>query len=66
MTAGRPLFIPIILGTARKGRYSELVARFVLEQVRKRPEIETDLIDIRDLPLPSNDAGEATRASPPP
>ncbi|PYI48290.1 MAG: NADPH-dependent FMN reductase, partial [Verrucomicrobia bacterium] len=28
----RPLFIPVILGTARQGRQSEHVARFVFEQ----------------------------------
>jgi altronate hydrolase len=32
----RPLFIPVILGTTRKGRASENVARFVFEEVKKR------------------------------
>jgi NAD(P)H-dependent FMN reductase len=61
MTLGRPLFIPVILGTARKGRSSELVARFVVDQVRKRPAIETELIDIREIRLPPDDAGEAVK-----
>jgi NAD(P)H-dependent FMN reductase len=52
------LFIPVILGTARKCRTSERVAGFVLEQVRKRADVETALIDIRDLNLPMDDAGE--------
>ncbi len=54
----RPLFIPVILGTARQGRQSEQVANFVLAEMRKRAEIETELIDIRNLPLKLDDAGE--------
>ena len=54
----RPLFIPIILGTVRKGRASENVAKFVFEQVKKREGVETELIDIRELNFPTNDAGE--------
>lgn len=61
MTDERTVFIPVILGTVRKGRASENVARFVLEQVQKRPEIVTTLIDIRDLPLPFDDEGEAIK-----
>jgi len=52
----RPLFIPIILGTARRGRQSENVARFVFEQTRKRA--ETELIDVCKLPMKLDDAGE--------
>jgi NAD(P)H-dependent FMN reductase len=54
----RPLFIPVILGTARQGRRSEHVANFVFSEVYKRTEIETQLIDIRNLPLKLDDAGE--------
>ena len=54
----RPLFIPVILGTVRKGRASENVARFVFEQVKQREGVVSELIDIRDLNLPVDDAGE--------
>jgi NAD(P)H-dependent FMN reductase len=54
----RPLFIPIILGTARRGRRTEHAARFVLEQTRKRADIKTELIDVCNLPLKLDDAGE--------
>jgi len=54
----RPLFIPVILGTVRKGRATENVARFVFEQVKKREGVESELIDIRELNFPGNDAGE--------
>jgi len=54
----RALFIPIILGTPRRGRQSENVARFVFEQTRKRADVETELIDVCTLPMKLDDAGE--------
>ena len=57
----RPLFIPVILGTTRKGRASENVARFVFAEVAKRQGVETTLVDIRDLNLPIDNAGEAIK-----
>src|SRR6476660_1070928 len=54
----RPLFIPVILGTARRGRESEDAARFVFEQTKKRAGVETELIDVCKLPLKLDDAGE--------
>ncbi|HZI48122.1 MAG TPA: NAD(P)H-dependent oxidoreductase, partial [Pyrinomonadaceae bacterium] len=57
----RPLFIPVILGTTRKGRASENIARFVFSEVQKHEGVETELIDIRELKFPSDDAGEAIK-----
>jgi len=54
----RPLFIPVILGTVRQGRASENVAKFVFEQVKKREGVESEFVDVRELQLPSHDAGE--------
>src|SRR6266536_4875845 len=59
----RPIFIPVILGTARKGRASENVARFVFGEVTKRKDVETELIDLRHLKFPIDDAGEAIKDS---
>jgi NAD(P)H-dependent FMN reductase len=56
--SNRPLFIPVILGTVRKGRASEKVAKFVFEQVKQRDGVESELIDIGELNFPGNDAGE--------
>lgn len=41
------LYIPIILGTARVGRKSEMVANYVLEFVKKL-EVETEILDVKD------------------
>jgi NAD(P)H-dependent FMN reductase len=61
MSSTRPIFIPVILGTPRQGRMSEHVARFVLEEVRKREDITTELVDVRKMKLPVTDAGEALK-----
>src|SRR5436305_9384528 len=63
MSTNKPLFIPVILGTTRQGRASESVAKFVFEELSKRAEVETELIDIRDIKLPIDDAGEAIKDS---
>ncbi len=57
----RPIHIPVILGTTRKGRMSEHVARFVHGELLKRKGVTTELIDIAKLPLPVDDAGEAIK-----
>ena len=57
----RPLFIPLILGTTRKGRASENVARFVYGELLKHQDIDTEFIDLRDLKFTVEDAGEAIK-----
>lgn len=54
----KPLFIPVILGTPRQGRYSEHVAKFVTAEMASFPGVETQLVDVRDLPMPVTGAGE--------
>src|SRR5256714_5452524 len=52
------LFIPVILGTARKGRRSENAARFVFEETKKRAGVGTEFVDICNIPMRLDDAGE--------
>lgn len=59
--SSKPLFIPVILGTTRKGRASENVAKFVFAEIQKRSEVESELIDIKDLRFTTDDAGEAIK-----
>jgi NAD(P)H-dependent FMN reductase len=61
MEINRPLYIPVILGTVRKGRMSEFAARLVFSKLSRRADVQTELIDIRSLPLPIDDAGEAIK-----
>lgn len=50
------LFIPILLGTNRKGRLSEHAARFLLQQLEKRG-LTSQLVDPRDFKFPQDDYG---------
>ena len=61
MEANQNLFIPVILGTTRMGRMSLHAAQLVASELGKRDGVETDLIDIATIPLPTNDAGEAIK-----
>ncbi len=61
MESNRSLFIPVILGTARMGRMSLHAAQLVTGELGKCEGVQTELIDIAKLPLPTNDAGEAIK-----
>ena len=61
MNREQALFIPVVLGTSRQGRMSEPVAKFVRGEAAKRDGVETSLIDIGRLKIPTSDVGEAVR-----
>jgi len=48
------MYIPIILGTARKGRQSEKVSNFILEEISKN-KIESEILDVRDYRIEATD-----------
>src|SRR4051794_13994174 len=56
--ADKPLYIPVLLGTPRQERRSEAAAKLVLQETKKGAGVETELIDVRALPLRLDDAGE--------
>ena len=60
MAESRPLSIPVILGTSRKGRMSAYAARFVWCELMKRENVQSELIDIADLAHRLDDNGEGT------
>jgi len=51
------VFLPILLGTNRKGRESEKVAKWLSEKMSDREDVETKLFDVRDFDLPQDDYG---------
>ncbi len=57
----RSVFLPVVIGTPRQGRLTEPAANFVFGQVSKRGDIQTELIDIRKIPIRMDDAGEALK-----
>ena len=52
------LNIPVLLGTNRKLRKSVFVARWLMSEMEKRPEIQTRLFDVADFALPHDDYGQ--------
>ena len=64
MDGSRPLNIPVILGTSRKGRASAHAARWITGHIAARDSVTTRLIDVAELALPIDDAGEAIKQGP--
>jgi len=56
----RPLSIPVILGTSRKGRLSAHAANLVLAELQKREGVTTELIDVATLQHRLDDNGQGT------
>ncbi len=56
-----PLNLAVIVGSTREGRFGDTVARWFVRQVRDRPDLATDAIDLADLDLP---AAYPTRPAP--
>lgn len=62
-----PMFyIPIIAGSTRRDRQSIKVARFVLDRLRQRDGVETELIDLLEYDLPIMEERLHHRDDPPP
>ncbi len=46
------MLIQVIIGTTRQGRFSERVAGWVMDRLGSRDDFDTELLDLRDHPLP--------------
>jgi NAD(P)H-dependent FMN reductase len=55
------LNIPVLLGTSRKERKSAFVAKWLVGELEKRPEISTRLCDVADFKLPHDDYGQVLK-----
>ena len=44
--------IHVIIGSTRPNRFSEKIGRYVFDELRKREDVQAELIDLRDWPLP--------------
>jgi NAD(P)H-dependent FMN reductase len=60
MAEPRPISIPVILGTARKGRMSAHAARLVHGELQKRNGVQSELIDVGALMHRLDDSGQGT------
>ena len=57
----RPLKIPVLLATVRRGRMSVHAARLVHAQLTEESGVETQLVDFREFDIPIDDAGEGLK-----
>jgi NAD(P)H-dependent FMN reductase len=55
------LSLPVLLGTSRQLRKSVFVARWLVGEMEKRPEIQTHLFDVADFALPHDDYGQGIK-----
>lgn len=55
------LSLPVLLGTNRKDRKSVFAARWLLDQMGHRSDIETRLFDVADFDLPQRDYGQSAK-----
>src|SRR5436305_2722937 len=49
---GPSMKIHVIVGSTRQNRISEKPARWIYEHVQTKPELDGELLDLRDYPLP--------------
>jgi NAD(P)H-dependent FMN reductase len=57
------LNLPLLVGTNRQDRRSIFVARWLVEQMRSRGDIETRLFDVAEFALPQHDYGQGLKDS---
>ena len=46
------MLIQVISSTTREGRFSERTAHWVVQSLRDREDLDGELIDLREYPLP--------------
>ena len=51
--------IQIILGSTRQGRFGDKPASWITAELKKRPDVDVELIDLRDYPLPFFDESKS-------
>jgi NAD(P)H-dependent FMN reductase len=60
------MFIPIILGSTRRGRQSAKIAKFILDRLGKQAGVETELLDLAEYNFPIMEERLRMRDDPPP
>jgi NAD(P)H-dependent FMN reductase len=58
-------YVPVILGSVRRGRKSPIVARFIVERLRRTGKFEPELLDLAEYNLPIMEERLRVRDDPP-
>ncbi|MEM3060774.1 MAG: NAD(P)H-dependent oxidoreductase [Candidatus Anstonellales archaeon] len=48
----RTIKIKVIIGSTRQNRFSEKPAQWIFEEIKKLKDVEAELLDLRDYPMP--------------
>src|SRR5690348_6146167 len=56
------ILLQVITGTTREGRFSERVTQWVIDYLRTRENIDVELVDLREYPLPFFDSSSPARS----
>jgi NAD(P)H-dependent FMN reductase len=56
--------IAIVIGTTRQGRYADKATGWMLKQTQARDDIEMEVLDLRDHPLPFFDEKGSPMSTP--
>lgn len=59
----KTLKIHVIIGSTRQNRFSEKPAQYIFDELKKNEDVEAELIDLRDWPLPFFDEAQSPSAS---
>lgn len=62
----RTFYIPVILGSTRRGRQSPKVARFIAERMKRTGRIEPEILDLLEYHFPAMEERLRLRDDPPP
>jgi len=58
------MLVDVIVGTTRQGRFSDRVAHWVLAELQSLPDVDIELVDLRDHALPWFDSAASPARSP--
>jgi NAD(P)H-dependent FMN reductase len=64
-TVQNRFYIPVILGSTRRGRQSPKVARFITDRMRRNEKIETEILDLAEYNFPIMEERLRFRDDPP-
>lgn len=53
-----PLSLKVIIGSTREGRFSEFPAKWIADQMQQLESVETEVLDLRDFPMPFFDSAQ--------
>lgn len=64
MPNNNPLRVKVVIGSTRPDRFGDKPAEWIMEILKRRPELNVELFDLRDRPLPFYDEDHSLAMNP--